>query len=432
MKSLIGSVLLVVGTIVASLAAASNERPWRWVDLDEVAIDDPEMVLFKDVLPEAGTVTADGSPAPALASAGAPLTAAAADVLRKSGATRVRIRKRPVDDELLPADGGIAGRILAEPLYVDDETDELLGREIVEERRLAVAAIRAELAANAETSSGTSSEDYAGPISLTRIFIEGDGRGWDWKAQIGEQPGAIQVWNTSDLERLESDARLAGLPPMRTVQRTGSYIDEALAARLEAGGITDVRVDVPTPPFEFGRWPGLIPFVVGVLMMAWALALMRSGRREQIEAEVLGESGDSLGPLGRLRSIHTTLERLAADSPDLDERQLLDRMTPVLEEECLEFVDRRESLRVLLGSRGFALIMSHFSTGERRLGRAWSAAADGHLPEARESLAEALEPFGAALEELGALMPESGAAPDLDPEPSEASDSTDPDQRTTD
>ena len=84
----------------------------------------------------------------------------------------------------------------------------------------------------------------------------------------------------------------------------------------------------------------------------------------------------------------------------LDPDAFLERAEAVLSEDCVAFVEERDALRLALGGKAYAAVMASFSTGERRLSRAWSAAADGYRQEAVTSLGECVEPFEDALAAL--------------------------------
>jgi hypothetical protein len=55
------------------------------------------------------------------------------------------------------------------------------------------------------------------------------------------------------------------------------------------------------------------------------------------------------------------------------------------------FADARPMLIAERGMGGFAQVMDSFAAMERKINRAWSAAADGEYEESSESLAEAAE-----------------------------------------
>jgi hypothetical protein len=66
-------------------------------------------------------------------------------------------------------------------------------------------------------------------------------------------------------------------------------------------------------------------------------------------------------------------------------------------------VDGRQTLVDQLGLRAGADLLVTAATGERLLNRSWSAAADGHLVEARSSFREAAQAF----DEAAAMVPAS-------------------------
>ncbi|MEO0649552.1 MAG: hypothetical protein AAFZ65_02595 [Planctomycetota bacterium] len=401
MKSFLGSLLLILGTIIASLAAASNERPWKPVPLEEVALDDPEVLLYDDVFPaqleaaptseevEDSTDVAEPEP---VARRDDPVTAVAIAALREAGEAVVRVRKLPRDDEPVAVTPELSGRILAETLWVDLGTEALLTREVADQRLEAEAALRATLATETESAEGT--EASPAPVEETGE-VSADSQ--------------LELPDAADLKVLDGDARYAGLPPMRQKYRAGRYVDAEVAQFMVDGGRTEVRVEVPAPPFEFSQWPGRVPFLLGVLAMLGGVVLMRSGRREALVLEQ-DRDDDEASPSELLASIASAVRQLSTEREDLDGEQLLSRADVILNRDCTAFVDGRDALRLQLGGGKYAGVMAAFSTGERRLSRAWSAAADGYLDEARTSLEESVEPFEEAAATLGELSVASEAA----------------------
>lgn len=379
MKSALGNLLLVGGTIAGSLAAASNERAFVERRLDTLVADDSETVLFEDLrrgATDAGEL---------IASAGEPLSAEAIAELRSRGVKRVRLRRQARTEEVVAVDEALVGRILAEPVRVDRDSGELLVPE-----RAALRLARAEAARAA----------FEGDPSLASVVLAPDGQGGfapagseDEGAPSGESIGR------AELEPLSADARLSGLPPMLTLAPSGRFIDADLADRLLAGDLERIRVRVPRPPFTLGGWPGSMPFALSVIAMVSGVVLLRKGQRERLEREDQ-EGTDGPRPAERLRAIVAGLRELERDFASLSSEDRLARLDVLLTQDCNGFVEVRDGLRVNLGGSGYAAVMGPFATGERRLSRAWSATADGYDHEAEESLTESIEPFEASLEAL--------------------------------
>jgi hypothetical protein len=381
MKSALGNLLLIGGTIAGSLAAASNERAFVERRLDTIVADDPETVLFEDLRRGA---TDAGEP---IASAGEPLSAEAVAELRSRGVKRVRLRRQARTEEIVAVDEALVGRILAEPVRVDRDRGELLVPE-----RAALRLARADAARAA----------FEADPSLASVMLAPDGQGGFAPAESeGESEGApsSESIERAELEPLSSDARLSGLPPMLTLAPSGRFIDSDLADRLLAGDLERIRVRVPRPPFTFGGWPGSMPFALSVIAMLSGVVLLRKGQRERLAREDQ-EGADGPRPAERLRAIVTGLRELERDFASLSIDDRLARLDVLLTQDCNGFVEVRDGLRVNLGGSGYAAVMGPFATGERRLSRAWSATADGYEHEAEQSLSESIEPFEASLEAL--------------------------------
>ncbi len=83
-----------------------------------------------------------------------------------------------------------------------------------------------------------------------------------------------------------------------------------------------------------------------------------------------------------------------------------------IDENCLEpfgdFADARNALIQRFGLQGFADVMTQFASAERFVNRAWSAAADGYVGEASDSLERAEAHLSQVSQRMDQLSKESG------------------------
>ncbi|QDU67833.1 hypothetical protein [Engelhardtia mirabilis] len=391
MKGSIGQLLLVVGTVVASLAAAAGEKPWIAQPLGSVALDDPATLLFQDVTSE----VEQGAEPLVVAEAGAPVTGAAVEALRAAGAESVRVRRMPVKSELV-ATSDSEGRVLAEPLYADIASGAGVSREEATSRLKRAAELEA-FAVDFEADSGVLPEGGV-------VFGTTDLDGVEQLSVTTESApdGARVVGTAADLAAMGSSALVVGIPTMRSVARAGRFVDADLAARLTELGFADVSVNIPAAPWDVNAWGARWFFGGGLLVMVIGVMLMRSARVESaLAAAQAAEAGDEASPRESLKVVVERVRAMNAAIAGLSREDLMTSCDALLGEQVFAFGEAKEQLRAELGGRVYAQVMTAFSTGERRLSRAWSAAADGYRDESVQSLAECIEPFETALEALG-------------------------------
>lgn len=114
------------------------------------------------------------------------------------------------------------------------------------------------------------------------------------------------------------------------------------------------------------------------------------------------DTGDQSNPLTLLAGLTPQLRELADSIDSLDGKAITARVEQILEHTVLPFADARQKLFDRLGMKAGADLLVTAAYGERMLNRTWSAAADGHLVEARTSFREAILAF----DEAAAMLPE--------------------------
>lgn len=177
------------------------------------------------------------------------------------------------------------------------------------------------------------------------------------------------------------------------IGRPGDLLTPELVELLKAADVRYVKV----ASFSFGRWPHGWLFVlscVGLLAGAWMVrlsqkrALAASDLAEKPTGEQATDAGSVFARLsGRL---HTLAEELARARTEDDKlASIVRHIGEIQRDDVPAFVADRPSLVNRLGLAGYAELMDSFAAMERQLNRAWSAAADGHLPESQACLRNA-------------------------------------------
>lgn len=184
-------------------------------------------------------------------------------------------------------------------------------------------------------------------------------------------------------------AREAVLP----VGRTGDRLTPGLVALLNEAGVTSVRVT----EFSAARWPHGWLFglsCVGLLAGAW---MVRRARRLALaRAEAAGpvapeDATDAPAVFARLSGrLHTLADELAGTTDEGARLEAIVRhIGRIQRDDVPAFIADRPALVNRLSLAGYAELMDSFAAMERQLNRAWSAAADAHLPESEDCLRNA-------------------------------------------
>lgn len=192
------------------------------------------------------------------------------------------------------------------------------------------------------------------------------------------------------------------------IGRTGDALTPELVALLEANGVEYVKVT----RFSLARWPHAWLFALacaGLLGGAWMVR--RAGRRALLDAEAAQASGrakaaDAGTVFARLSGrLHTLAEELAGTGdPESRLDAIVEHVGRIQRDDVPAFVADRPALVNRMGLAGYAELMDSFAAMERQLNRAWSAAADRHLPEA-EACLHAAQPL--VIQTLGRLKGQS-------------------------
>lgn len=184
-------------------------------------------------------------------------------------------------------------------------------------------------------------------------------------------------------------AREAAAP----IGRPGDLLIPELVELLEESGVRYVKV----ASFNFLRWPHWWLFVLscaGLLGGAWMVRRAQKqalAASEAAETKAIEEATDAATVFTRLSGrLHTLAEELdKAESEEDKLHSIVRYIGEIQRDDVPTFAADRPALVNRLGLAGYAELMDSFAAMERQLNRAWSAAADGHLPESLSSLRNA-------------------------------------------
>jgi hypothetical protein len=187
---------------------------------------------------------------------------------------------------------------------------------------------------------------------------------------------------------LGADGRvvLSKPPEPKEGEEPQSLTAEQLQAARDAG-IQRIRVK----QFALDRWTGMWLFLVGSTGLVASAVLKRVTRRPTVTQGMPGAAPAELSPDAALDAIIGTVQELqrrlsTLDAPEERLRLILAQLDAVQRTTAPAFIAARPELVMRLGLAGYAQLMDSFAAAERAINRAWSAAADNHEPEARQSL----------------------------------------------
>ncbi|MCI0586048.1 MAG: hypothetical protein L0323_04305 [Planctomycetes bacterium] len=141
--------------------------------------------------------------------------------------------------------------------------------------------------------------------------------------------------------------------------------------------------------------PGGTPLVAGgVALLVVALALRLQHR--PVSEAARGSAAAAGEAIGR---VAPDVEALLPEARQLPIADLARRLDGLIEKNLFPVYAAQQALVASQGFAGYAAHTGPWAAGERMLYRAWSAATDGHRPEAVASMEEAVRHFGEARSE---------------------------------
>jgi hypothetical protein len=190
----------------------------------------------------------------------------------------------------------------------------------------------------------------------------------------------------------------------------GAVLDEQALAEIRAENIEFVE----TKSFSITSWPyGWVFGLSAVGLLAGSL-LVRFGAKREIAAEGIAPERDAqlpkadASPQQIVETIGDALETLHRELPNMSSDQerlkaIITRAGALQKDAIPRFIESRPKIVASVGLGRYAEIMDYFAAMERKINRAWSAAADGHLPESQASLDDAVEKVPAVREKLAGV-----------------------------
>lgn len=166
-------------------------------------------------------------------------------------------------------------------------------------------------------------------------------------------------------------------------------ITNPLLTQLRDSGVERVTVK----EFSVTRWEHWWLMLLSIAGLVLAAIMLRAQRPKP--SAIDSETDSTETPSSALEVIDRTLTSVrAAVHDESDERVALQRIVHDLGELQLgpidTIVNAREQFVATHGLTAYAVFMDQFSALERKVNRAWSTAADNHLPESTRALEDAI------------------------------------------
>lgn len=177
-------------------------------------------------------------------------------------------------------------------------------------------------------------------------------------------------------------------------------VTQELLDKLRAAGVERITVK----EFSISRWQHSWLMLLSVAGLTLAALMLRAARPKPSDANTHQDTESS--PSVAIQTIDKSLSAVrAAVHSSRDEREALARIVKDLGELQLgpvdSIVNAREQFVAKHGLSAYAAFMDQFAALERKINRAWSTAADNHLPESTKALDDAL----ALIEQVKANIP---------------------------
>jgi hypothetical protein len=158
-------------------------------------------------------------------------------------------------------------------------------------------------------------------------------------------------------------------------------------------------------PEKVGEWPDSVPiFIVGAVIATIGLLMWRAAKAEERKALASGQGADGGDPFAFLEDAQAPLATLAEDIGSLAPEVICERVDALLLQYILPLAEVRQRVIDRVGMDKGAEILVTVAYGERMLNRTWSAAGDGHLPEARSVYPDAVSALAEAQSQATAAL----------------------------
>lgn len=148
-----------------------------------------------------------------------------------------------------------------------------------------------------------------------------------------------------------------------------------------------------TVELDFKRsWPATtMPWMIFAVLATVGVLLWRSGTKQNAQAQDASLDDATQNPFVLLERLIPAAQQHVAEVATLDCEGLRKRADALLEEYLLPMAEVRQRVIDRVGMKLGSEILVSIAYGERILNRVWSAAADGHLPEAQACFPEAVD-----------------------------------------
>lgn len=161
---------------------------------------------------------------------------------------------------------------------------------------------------------------------------------------------------------------------------------------------------VHVPEFSWARWSHKWWFIGSVTLLTLCGIGQRAMSRGEVMKKGAADPAESLDKvMEELRALRDELPAMTSDYDRL--HAIIHRVGELQQTHLANFAEARDVLISRFGMGRFARIMDVFAGGERKINRAWSAAADGVLGEAFDNIEQAIPMFEEAQRRLGSTPP---------------------------
>ena len=165
------------------------------------------------------------------------------------------------------------------------------------------------------------------------------------------------------------------------------------------GIIVTIAASAKVPAKDMMFPDTFIWYLIGTIISVVGLVIWHIKQRETVKLDLTSHQESSeANPDVLLRDTVTALRELN-DKKDIENaNKFIEVIDDILDNFVLPFAEIRHHLIDMFGMSEGSEILVILAYGERNLNRVWSAAADGHLEEARTVLPDVLKTYEEALE----------------------------------
>lgn len=225
-------------------------------------------------------------------------------------------------------------------------------------------------------------------VVVEKVDAESDKLAGEWKTRLSQ---VLLLQGVHVTERKKSDPAYAPLALKTTLGESSNTVALYAEGALEPIATATLLRD-PKWPRTTTLW-AMFAFVAAVGAGLW-----RYGVKLQAK-QGLESASDEENPFALLARLLPPARTLGAELEALSEGEVTKRVDELLDTFVLPLAVVRQKVIDRLGMKDGSEILVVLAYGERMLNRVWSAASDGHLPEAHNCYPDALD----ALEEANRL-----------------------------